>query len=319
MSNHGWSTRSSRASSGSSQSGPTPKAPQSRNTIEPSGRCSRLSSRMSPVHEVVDRLRRQAASAGARSARRSRARAAPGRRAARRVARIDSPSPRRPSPRSHQPGPEQRGPSCGPRSVGGAAGRGTRSLITATSSSVAASSRVHGGVVVEVGVAPLDVLEQEHDPVAALRACVVRRQQLGPQRVRAEQAEGQHLAAEEGRGVGVELGAHRLDERPGAVGADHPRGAPGGEAADLLVEPATTGEPSASSTQCRTCSGIAAYGAPAPDSAGGRHRATSASPTSTPTHAARTATPSTPRPARAGGRAGRATRTAPGRRRGPRK
>jgi len=93
-----------------------------------------------------------------------------------------------------------------------------------------AQQQVHGGVVVQVGVLALDVLQQYRDPVPV----VVRREQARPELVRPDEGQGQHLAAEQERRAGVQLGAHRLDERPRAVLAHQPGGAAGGHAADLV-------------------------------------------------------------------------------------
>ena len=137
-SNHAESTRSSRASIGSSQPGPTPKAPQSRNTSSPDGRWSRLSLRMSKwttwSFGWASSASVRSSSAGSSSSTHggsqpsgtSGAWASPSRAA------------RKASRRSTGPGRNRGGWSSG---GAGAGGSGTRSASVRTRSSVCAMSR----------------------------------------------------------------------------------------------------------------------------------------------------------------------------------
>ena len=79
--------------------------------------------------------------------------------------------------------------------------------------------------------AALDVLEQQRDPVAV----VVRRQQVRPELVPSRAASSAVTSRRNSSGVcRVQLGADRLDERPGAVLADQPGRAAGRHATDLV-------------------------------------------------------------------------------------
>ena len=108
--------------------------------------------------------------------------------------------------------------------------------ITRASRSVAASRTApsSGASVGEVGMAPLDVLDQQRDPARRRRKRPS--QQAGHSGwSRADVLEHADLAAEEAGGVGVEARADRLDERAGPVGAGQDAGrAAGRHAAHLL-------------------------------------------------------------------------------------
>lgn len=76
-----------------------------------------------------------------------------------------------------------------------------------------------------------NVLEDQRDPAVGF---VAHRQQLGPQRIRAQVREDQRFVPEQLRRHRVELGAHRLDERVPARGGHHPGRASRRHPTDLL-------------------------------------------------------------------------------------
>ena len=158
-SNHGESTRSRRASNGSTQPGATAHAPQSTNTIDPSGRTSRLSLRMSqwarrPGQAARSRLpssRQRAASrrttAGTRSSGRSGSRSTESAQPVEDLGGIDE---ARSGEAGGEPGRDEHPGQPLPEPVGGR------------------EEGLHLPVVTQVGVPTLDVLEQERDPAAVV-------------------------------------------------------------------------------------------------------------------------------------------------------
>ncbi|MFJ1899494.1 hypothetical protein [Streptomyces sp. NPDC088115] len=81
------------------------------------------------------------------------------------------------------------------------------------------------------GLTALDVLQDERDTGAV----VVRAEQPGHRGVRRQGGGVAGLGAVQVRGIGLHLGAHRLDERPAAVREPDPGGDAGREAAALAA------------------------------------------------------------------------------------
>ena len=266
------STRSTRASSGSSQSGPTPAMPQSTKTIDPSGRCSRLSLRMSQCTRcagLVVGQRRDLLGQVAGPLEQPPRHEVGGHVAEQREA-------RRP-PAEVLPQVEQAtgvGVGCRGRRDAVPASTAASSSVASSSRRIDASSAGRGGCLRRPRAAAPPSHRRRTTPA-------------GPPTAGGRRAGGARSISRRNR-----VGVSGLRSVPTALtkarvpSAHRPRVAQPGDIPPSCSSRETTGDPSVSSTHARTAAGIASYGARTPTARG----AVTASP------GARRASPSTPAP-----------------------
>ena len=286
VSNHGSSTRSSRARSGSTHPGPTAAVPQSTTTISPPGRRSRLSLRMSqwqswPPGSSANAVRvsaQRAASARTQSGTEALAGAVS------RVSRVSAQIRNRVLTLTSGTGADQ------------VPGSGSTSRRTAESRSVVASTAWRSASSWKSGCVPSTSSRTKATQSPSSRDAT-----------RSAHSSWEPISSSTATSRRNRSGVSGLRSAPTALtkarvpSAHTTRVAQPGDMPPTCSCASVTGEPSVASTQARTSSGTPAYGVRTPAARG---RLTTSP-------AARPATPSTPRHATAGGHAGAGRWVAP--------